>query len=186
MTYSEPSLPRTSTQSFRKFPMGKECFLNHLFSSECYYHGPISLKVFPKKHYILTNRDLLVSNRSPVAAVDQSCKYTMHMHVFFSFSLNVIFWGKNVFIQTFFSPPDQLSSSLLLFQGNISLVIPVRLRYWKRQEKQKFYSPLIHPKTSAMGHKAPKCLLFSCEWFSESTQKTYISLYIFYFTIFSF
>lgn len=176
MTYSELSLLCTSTQSFRKFPVGEEWFLNHLFSSECYYRGPISLKVFPRKHYLLTNRDLLVKNRSPVTDIDQHCKYTMYMHVFFSSSLSVIFLGKNVFIQIFFSPRsvEWLTSSIL---GKHFTGYSCQVGILEEIGKIEILFSFNPSKTSAMGHKAPKCLLFSCEWFSESTQKN-IHLFI--------
>lgn len=38
----------TSPLSLLKtFPLGKNCFINHLFSTECYHYKPISLKVLP-------------------------------------------------------------------------------------------------------------------------------------------
>jgi hypothetical protein len=100
--------------------MDEKCFTNQLFSSECYHYGPIYLKVFPKKHNPLTNRNLPVNTEilcQPLSsATDIRC-----MQACSAFLSNDIFENNEIYLYRIFLFLDKMNSSVIL--GIIAVVV---------------------------------------------------------------
>lgn len=87
--------------------MDEKCFTNQLFSSECYHYGPIYFKVFPKKHNLLTNRNLPV-NTEILWQPFNSAADTQYMCICcFIYSLNVVFENNKIYLYKVFHLGDK-------------------------------------------------------------------------------